>query len=88
MKRSLLLSLLESLLSSTTLTLPTAAMYDRIRDYICRTSSPGFHHLKVRTIDGTANPDIAVISGQKGLKLKIEAIDGGIIGAFGRPLAQ
>ncbi|KAI9458927.1 glutamine synthetase/guanido kinase [Lactarius psammicola] len=47
------------------------------------TGPPGSHHLEVRTIDGTANPHIALaavlglglIGVQKGLELKIEGID-------------
>jgi len=47
------------------------------------TGPPGSHHLEVRSIDGTANPHIALatvlglglIGVQKGLELKIEAID-------------
>jgi glutamine synthetase len=45
---------------------------------------PGSHHFEVRTIDGTANPHIALatvlglglVGVQKGLELKIEAVDG------------
>ena len=47
------------------------------------TGPPGSHHFEVRTIDGTANPYIALASilglglvgVEKGLELKIEAID-------------
>ncbi|KAH9000852.1 hypothetical protein EDB86DRAFT_3074847 [Lactarius hatsudake] len=50
---------------------------------ICLTGRPGSHHLEVRTIDGTANPHIALaavlglglIGVQKGLELKIGATD-------------
>jgi glutamine synthetase len=45
---------------------------------------PGSHHFEVRTVDGTANPYIALaailglglVGVQKGLELKIEAVDG------------
>ncbi|KAF8271243.1 glutamine synthetase/guanido kinase [Lactarius quietus] len=48
------------------------------------TGPPGSHHFEVRTIDGTANPYIALaailglglIGVEKGLELKIEAVDG------------
>ncbi|KAH9051845.1 hypothetical protein EDB87DRAFT_1693484 [Lactarius vividus] len=50
---------------------------------ILLTGPPGSHHLEVRTIDGTANPHIALatvlglglIGVQKGLELKIGATD-------------
>src|SRR6266404_2533683 len=48
------------------------------------TGPPGSHHFEVRTIDGTANPHIALatviglglIGVQKGMELKIGAVDG------------
>jgi glutamine synthetase len=48
------------------------------------TGPPGSHHFEVRSIDGTANPHIALatvlglglVGVQKGLELKIEAVDG------------
>ena len=51
------------------------------------TGSPGSHHIELRTIDGTANPHIALatilglglIGVEKGLELKIEAIDGAAV---------
>jgi len=51
------------------------------------TGPPGSHHFEVRSIDGTANPHIALatvlglglIGVQKGLELKIEGIDGAAV---------
>jgi glutamine synthetase len=51
------------------------------------TGPPGSHHLEVRTIDGTANPHIALaallglgLNGvQKGLELRTEAINGAAV---------
>ncbi|KAF8265798.1 hypothetical protein EI94DRAFT_1830995 [Lactarius quietus] len=51
------------------------------------TGPPGSHHFEVRTIDGTANPHIALaavlglglIGVEKGLELKIEAVDGAAV---------
>ncbi|KAI0257332.1 glutamine synthetase/guanido kinase [Lactifluus subvellereus] len=51
------------------------------------TGPPGSHHIELRTIDGTANPHIALatilglglIGVEKGLELKIEAIGGAAV---------
>ncbi|KAF8265801.1 glutamine synthetase/guanido kinase [Lactarius quietus] len=51
------------------------------------TGPPGSHHFEVRTIDGTANPHIALaavlglglIGVEKGLELNIEAVDGAAV---------
>jgi glutamine synthetase len=51
------------------------------------TGPPGAHHFEVRTIDGTANPHIAIatvlglglIGIEKGLELQIEEVDGSAV---------
>jgi len=58
--------------------------YDNREAAVRLTGPPGSHHFEVRSIDGTANPHIALaailglglVGVEKGLELKIEAVDG------------